>query len=102
MSKKVVYYIHGKGGSASESEHYKLLFPDYDVTGLDYQTFTPLETGEEIHSAVMNLKKEYDHIILIANSIGAFFSMNAGIDTMIEKAYFISRIIKPSRKGWFY
>lgn len=39
------------------------------------------------------MKAEYDSIILIANSIGAFFSMNAGIDTMIEKAYFISPIV---------
>ncbi|MBR6842460.1 MAG: alpha/beta hydrolase, partial [Prevotella sp.] len=31
--------------------------------------------------------------ILIANSIGAFFSMNAGIDEMIQKAYFISPIV---------
>ena len=28
MSKKVVLYIHGKGGSASEWDHYKPLFPD--------------------------------------------------------------------------
>ena len=97
MSKKAFLYIHGKGGSTSECEHYKPLFPDYDIIGLDYQPFTPWETGEEIHSAVIKLKEEYDHIILIANSIGAFFSMNAGIDTMIEKAYFISPIVDMER-----
>ena len=91
--KNAVIYIHGKCGSASESEHYKTLFPDCDVIGLDYKTFTPWETGEEIHAAVKKLKTEYDHIILIANSIGAFFAMNAGIDMMIEKAYFISPIV---------
>ena len=91
--KNAVLYIHGKGGSAAESEHYKTLFPDCDVIGLDYKTFTPWETGKEIHAAVENLKAEYDHIIMIANSIGAFFSMNAGIDTLIEKAYFISPIV---------
>ena len=91
--KKAVLYIHGKGGSASECEHYKPLFPNEDVSGLDYQTFTPKEAGEEIHSAVMKLKEEYGQISMIANSIGAFFSMNAGIDTMIEKAYFISPIV---------
>jgi len=42
-----VIYIHGKGGSATESEHYKPLFPDNEVIGLDYQTFTPWETGKE-------------------------------------------------------
>ena len=30
---------------------------------------------------------------MVANSIGAFFSMNAGIDSMIRKAYFISPIV---------
>ena len=91
--KKSVIYIHGKGGSASEIEHYKPQFPGCDVIGLDYKTFTPWETGKEIHAAVEKLKAEYDHIIVIANSIGAFFSMNAGIDTLIEKAYFISPIV---------
>ena len=41
-------YIHGKGGSAAESEHYKPLFPDCEVIGLDYQTFTPWETGKDL------------------------------------------------------
>ena len=86
----LVLYIHGKGGFATESEHYKSLFPDCKVLGLDYKTFTPWETGKEIHDAVCELKKNYDKIILIANSIGAFFSMNAGIEDMIENAFFIS------------
>lgn len=84
--KKAVIYIHRKGGSAAESKHYKPLFPDYDVIGLDYKTFTPWETGKEIHAAVEKQKTEYDSVILIANSIGAFFSMNAEIDSLIEKA----------------
>ena len=99
-----ILYIHGKGGSAAESEHYKPLFPDYDVMGLDYQTFSPWETGKEIRIAVEELKGKYEDVILIANSIGAFFSMiatphfdhrskNAGIDDMIQKAYFISPIV---------
>lgn len=95
--KNAVLYVHGKGGSAVECEHYKPLFPEYDVFGLDYQTFTPWETGAEIRSCVKNLKTEYDKIILIANSIGAFFSMNADIDSMIEKAYFISPIVDMER-----
>lgn len=93
VMKDAVLYIHGKGGDASECEHYKPLFPDYDVIGLDYKTFTPWETGKEIRAAVGKLKAEYDQIILIANSIGAYFSMSAGIDTLIEKAYFISPIV---------
>ena len=91
--KDAVLYIHGKGGNAAECEHYRPLFPDHEVFGLDYQTFTPWETGAEIHTAVKELKTEYENIVLIANSIGAFFSMNARIDAMIERTFFISPIV---------
>jgi pimeloyl-ACP methyl ester carboxylesterase len=39
------------------------------------------------------LKAENKRVILIANSIGAYFSMNARIEAMIEKAWFISPIV---------
>ena len=61
--KNTVLYIHCKGGSASGSEHYKPLFPGCEVIGLDYNAFTPWETGKEIHAAAENLKTEYDNII---------------------------------------
>ena len=91
--KELLLYIHGKGGSAAECEHYKPLLPNCEVFGLDYRTFTPWETGMEIHSAAEKLKSEHKSIILIANSIGAFFSMNAEIEDLICKAYFISPIV---------
>ena len=97
MKQTAVLYLHGKGGSGAECEHYKPLFPQCDVFGLDYQTFTPWETGAEIRSAVEKLKAEYNSVILIANSIGAFFSMNADIDSLIEQAYFISPIVDMER-----
>lgn len=95
--KELVLYIHGKGGCSGESDHIKLLFPECEVVGLDYQTFTPWETGEEIREAVKRLNAEYDSITLIANSIGAFFCMNAGIDAMIRCAYFISPVVDMER-----
>jgi hypothetical protein len=70
--KKSVLYIHGKGGSAAECEHYRRLFSDCEVFGLDYQTFTPWETSAEIRTAVEKLAARYDRVILIANSIGGF------------------------------
>lgn len=91
--KKAVLYVHGKGGSAKEAQHYNSLFSDCDVYGLDYKTDTPWETKEEIQAEVELLNKKYDHIILIANSIGAFFSMNARVGNVIKKAYFISPIV---------
>ncbi len=88
-----VLYIHGKGGSADEAEHYKPLFPSCHVLGLDYKSFTPWETGAEITAAVKALKARYDSVVLIANSIGAFFAMYADIDDALAHAYFISPIV---------
>ena len=93
----LVLYIHGKGGNAAECEHYKPLFPAREVIGLDYQTSTPWEAEEEIRGEVERLKKEYEDITLIANSIGAFFCMVAGIEGMISKAYFISPVVDMER-----
>ena len=93
----IVLYIHGKLGSAAESEHYKTLFPDCEVIGLDYKTFTPWETGEEIRAATEKLHNQYGKIILIANSIGAFFCMNADLNGLVERAYFISPIVDMER-----
>ena len=95
--KNLVLYIHGKGGSAAESAHYRPLFPGCEVIGLDYQAVTPWEAGKEIREAAEELKSKYGYITLIANSIGAFFSMNAGIDALIGRAYFISPIVDLER-----
>ena len=89
--KQTVLYLHGKGGSAAESEHYKPLFPDCDVIGLDYHAASPWETGEEIREAVEALRG--GDITLIANSIGAFYSLYADIDRLICRAYFISPLV---------
>ena len=88
-----VIYIHGKGGNAAEAEHYNLLFSSCHVIGLEYKSFTPWEAGMEIHAAVAELNAEYDRIILIANSIGAYFSMNADIERYVTHAFFISPIV---------
>lgn len=93
MKKEAVLYIHGKGGSAAECEHYRPLFPGCGVFGSRYRGSTPWEAGREIRAEVEKLKGEYGGIILIANSVGAFYVMNAGIDAMIKKAYFISPIV---------
>lgn len=89
----VILYIHGKGGSAAEAEHYKAIFPCAAVIGLDYKTCSPWETGREITDCVKKLKRQYDDVVLVANSIGAFFSMNSELDGLVNKAYFISPIV---------
>ena len=89
----LVIYIHGKGGAASEAAHYRPLFPEREVVGLDYRAATPWEAGAEVRASLDILKEQYASVTLIANSIGAYFSMHAGIDKDVEQAYFISPIV---------
>ena len=88
-----VVYILGKGGNINEAKHYRQLFPSYDVIGIDYKSSVPWEAREEIHNAILDLKEKYEKIILVANSIGAFFAMNADIEKYLSHAYFISPIV---------
>ncbi len=95
--KKAVLYIHGKGGNAEEAEHYKAFFNDHDVFGLDYKAATPWETREEILVEYERLYKKYDSISIIANSIGAYFTMNALSGKKLERAFFISPIVNTEK-----
>lgn len=91
--KHLVIYVHGKGGSAEEAEHYKPFFTESDVIGFDYQSQNVWEAQNEFPSFFDSKKKEYDSITLIANSIGAFFSMSTLSEKQIDKALFISPIV---------
>lgn len=91
--KKAVIYIHGKGGSAEEAAHYKPLFPDCDVIGFDYKAETPWDAKAEFSRYFHTLGQNYDSLAVIANSIGAFFTMHAPAAGIIDKAYFISPVV---------
>ena len=91
MKNTAVLYIHGKGGNAAEAEHYRSLFPDAEVIGFDYKAETPWDAAPEFAAFVAGLGHE--HIVLIANSVGAYFSMNSGIAERIERAFLISPIV---------
>ena len=96
-TKRLVIYVHGKGGTAEETEHYKPLFPESDVIGFDYKSQNPWEAKSEFSDLYDLNSKGYDSVILVANSIGAFFSMNALAEKMISKALFISPIVNMER-----
>lgn len=95
--KKALLYIHGKGGSAAEAEHYKMLFADYEVIGLDYHSETPWDAKAEFIQIYNQLSELYDDISIVANSIGAYFAMNALADVKIEHAFFISPIVNMTK-----
>ena len=92
-SKKVAIYIHGLHGSAEEAKDFAFLKGKYDVVGLDYQDGNPWELGETIQKEFKKLSKGYDEVIVIANSIGAFYACEYLADFKISKAFFISPIV---------
>lgn len=91
--KQVVVYVHGKGGSSEEANHYKSLFKNSDVIGYDYKSTTPWDAKKEFKEYFDTLKEKYDFVILLANSIGAFFSMSSLTKEQIDVAFLISPIV---------
>ena len=90
---KAVVYVHGRSGRADEARRYEPFFKDRDVIGFDYKSQTPWDAKDEFASFFDDLYKKYDSVTLIANSIGAFFSMSALSGHPIEKAFFISPVV---------
>ena len=75
--KKAVLYVHGRGGDPGEAAHYRPLFPDCAVIGAAYTGDTPWDAAPELLACYDEAEGRYGSVILIANSIGAYFSMNA-------------------------
>lgn len=91
--KKAILYLHGKGGSACEVEQYAKNCPDFYLHGVDYQGSLPWLVQEQIVSDYRILRREYDSVILLANSIGAYFAMHTLQNCDIQKALLISPIL---------
>ena len=86
-------YLHGKGGNAREAEHYRALLPGWRVTGFDYRAQTPWEAREKFLPYFEAARREGTKLLLIANSIGAFFAMQALDETQVDRALFISPVV---------
>lgn len=93
MKNTIVIYIHGKGGNAKEAERYKPSFDGCDVIGLNYKSTTPWEAESEFSRAFDKLTTGYKSVILIANSIGAYFAVSSLFDKRIDEAFFISPVV---------
>lgn len=91
--KKAILYIHGKGGSYLEAEQYKKNCSDCDIIGIDYNGDFPWIVQNQMKAVYDEIHKKYDHILIIANSIGAYFAMHTLQNCQIEKALFISPIL---------
>ena len=91
--KELIIYVHGKGGNADEAEHYKRLFVGSDVIGFDYHAQNPWDAKKEFEKFIDSYTIEYDSVVLVANSIGAFFCLFSLSDKKIDKAFLISPIV---------
>ena len=91
--KNLVVYVHGKGGSAEEAEHYKTLFPSHEVIGFDYRSQTPWDAKKEFLAFFTEQRGRCEHLTLVANSIGAFFALSSLDETLVDNALFISPIV---------
>ena len=92
-AKRVAIYIHGQHGSAKEASDFKFLNNRYDVVGLDYQDGNPWELKDVIQNEFKRLSKGYDEVVVIANSIGAFYACEYLSEYKIKQAFFISPIV---------
>lgn len=92
--KNAVIYIHGKGGNVREADYYKKFFSDeHDVIGFDYKAEFPWEAKMEFPKFYEFIAPQYREIFLIANSIGAYYSMLSLKDKSIKEAMLISPIV---------
>ena len=91
--KNVVIYIHGKYGTAEEAEYYKKFFNEADIIDFKYTSEYPWDFQKEFSNFIDNIYIKYKKISIIANSIGAYFTMLSLINKNIEKVFFISPIV---------
>lgn len=95
--KQAILYVHGQGGSASEADRYATLCPAYDAFGLDYHGATPWDTQGETLALYRDLRRKYGGVTLIANSIGAYFALNALQGERVSQTLLISPIVDMER-----
>ncbi len=108
-SQKLYLYIHGQGGSKEEAESFAEIVGSYgwQVLSIDLpehgerkeekNTFDPWHAVPELSAVLEYAKSHWSCIALMANSIGAWFSMLSFADEKLEKCLFVSPILDMHR-----
>lgn len=91
--RKVILYVHGKGGSHLEVNMYKKSCDGFQIVGVDYNDYVPWIAKKQIQHTYQELYEAYDEIYLMANSIGAYLAMDSLQNCEIKKALFISPVV---------
>lgn len=79
------------GGTATEAQRFEENCPNYDIIGVDYDEYLPWAVAKKIRAYYDEIKDE--PVTIIANSIGAYFSMLALQDQPLQQALFISPLL---------
>ena len=87
--KGLVVYLHGVLGSAEEARTFSYI-NKYDVVGLKYEDGAPWVVGPFIKKKFDELAKPFKQVIVIANSMGAFYTYSYLDQSKIKQAFFIS------------
>jgi len=98
-------FVHGQGGNKEEAAEFaEIAVPlGFQVAGIDLpghgalkeniSEFVPWTVVPELKAVMSYLKERWSEVSLRANSIGAYFSMQAFADEKLEKALFVSPIV---------
>ena len=95
--KRAILYVHGKDGSAGEADRFRAVCPGFEVLGVDYRGELPWEAAPQIEAAYDEARRQYEYITLLANSIGAYFTMLALQDQAPDRALFVSPVLDMER-----
>lgn len=105
QSDKVFLYVHGQGGNKEEAQNFAAIVQEHDYQVLsidlpkhgerktDKKSFEPWEVTPELCYTMNYIKQNWKTVALFANSIGAWFSMLAFKDELLEKCLFLSPIV---------
>lgn len=88
--KRLAVYIHGYMSSTDHQPFYSSFLNRYEVKNLDYKDGIPWEVGEVIKEKFAKMIEGYDEVIVIAKSLGAFYTIEYLSSFNIKKAFFIS------------
>ena len=91
---KAYIYVHGKYGSSEEAPFYKDYLAEEEVIGFSYlDDESPYLIKERLRSLFDELKKSYDEVNVIANSIGCYYAYVSLFDKEVNKTMFISPFV---------
>ena len=91
---KAYIYVHGQYGSSEEAYFYKDYLEEEEVIGFSYlDDESPYLIKERLRSLFDELKKSYDEVNVIANSIGCYYAYVSLFDKEVNKTMFISPFV---------